>query len=209
FLSGGADGFVRRWNATSGEQVREFDNGAAVVALAIRPDARRIASAGPDFVKLWAEDAAKPVAQLQGDPRLAAKIPRLDGEIALTKAVVMRTKQDLKSYEGLERAVTVVGEALKKAEAELAQAQKMRDDNQRLAVGCDDAVLHLHDAETGLPSESLANHRDAIRALAFTSTGLLVSSSLDRRAVVWDASNRWRLERTIGGTQNPGLFVDR
>src|SRR5262249_33782273 len=46
-------------------------------------------------------------------------------------------------------------------------------------------------------------------ALVFTPTGVLVSSSLDRSALVWDASNRWRLERTIGGTQNPGLFVDR
>src|SRR5207249_8007202 len=68
FLSGGADGFVRRWNAPTGMQVREFDNGAAIVALAVRPDARRIAAAGPDFVKLWSEDAAKPLAQLQGDP---------------------------------------------------------------------------------------------------------------------------------------------
>jgi WD40 repeat protein len=302
FLSGGADGFVRRWSAESGMQVREFDNGAAVVALAVRPDARRMASAGPDFVKLWTLDAPKPLAQLQGDPRLAAKIPRLEGASALTKALIMRTKQDLKSYEGLERAVTVRADELKKLEAELVKAQKMRDekktaatkapagdktaiaaekalvdaetavavaeltverfkaaakqtsdrlaavqkelagreellkqqeaaknvaaaeakasrqpvrslaftsDNQRLAVGCDDGVLHLYDAETGMPSESVANHQSAVSALAVTSTGTLISSSFDRRAIVWDASNRWRLERTIGGPQHPDLLIDR
>ena len=62
FLSGSADGFVRRWNAQSGVQVREFDNGAAIVALAVRPDGRRIAAAGPDFVKLWPDDSTKAIA---------------------------------------------------------------------------------------------------------------------------------------------------
>jgi len=60
-------------------------------------------------------DDAKPVAQLQGDPRLAAEVSRLEAEIALTKAVVDRTKQDLKSYEGLERIAKVRGDELKKA----------------------------------------------------------------------------------------------
>src|SRR5439155_27335016 len=115
-------------------QIRELDNGAPVVAVAVRPEGRRIASAGPDFVKLWTDESAKPLAQLQGDPRLAAKIPRLDAEIALTKAVVMRTKTDLNSYEGPERAVTVRAEAVKKAEAEVAKARKVRDDKKAAAA---------------------------------------------------------------------------
>lgn len=306
FLSGGTDGFVRRWNAQNGAQIREFDNGAAVVALAVRPDGRRIATAGTDFVKLWADDSTKPLAQLQGDPRLAAKVPRLDAEIALAKALINRTKTDLKSYEGLERAVKVTADNVKKAEAELAQAMKMRDekkaavakvtakspgddkivlaaqkaaadaetavvvalttvermkataqrtaetlaavqkdlaareeglkkqeaakvaalaeakasrqpvravafsaDGQRLAVGCDDGILHLYHADSGLASDSLVKHRGAVRSLTFTPAGILISASSDRRALVWDAANHWRLERTIGGTQQPALLVDR
>lgn len=300
FLSAGADGFVRRWNGQTGMEVRAIESGAAVVALAVTPDGARFASAGPEFVKLWTLDAAKPVTQLQGDPRVAAKLPHLDAEIALTKAVVTRTKTDLKSYEGLERAVTVTADAVKKAEAEVAQARKTRDDkkaaaakttdaksaaaaekaateaeaniaialstvermqaiarrtadklaaaqnelaareellkkqelarnaavaevkasrivvrslcfldNQRLAVGCDDGAVHLHDAGTGASLESLASHQGGVSALACTATGTLVSASVDRRVSSWDVANRWRLERTIGGPEHPEMLVDR
>src|SRR5262249_39683081 len=96
-----------------------------------------------------------------------------------------------------------------KASRQTVRALAFSADGKRLAVGCEDGALHLHDVETGLPLESLANHRGAVSALAFTSAGVLVSASLDRRLLVWGASNKWRLERTIGGPQQPGTLVDR
>ncbi|HZZ81146.1 MAG TPA: c-type cytochrome domain-containing protein, partial [Gemmataceae bacterium] len=134
FLSGGADGFVRRWNVVSGEKIREVDNGAPVMALAVRLDGKQLATAGPDFVKLWPADANKALTQIQGDPRLMTKVSRLDAEIALAKALINRTKNDLKSYEGLERAVKVTAENVKKAEAELAKAEKLRDEKKAALV---------------------------------------------------------------------------
>ena len=53
----------RRWNAETGNKVRELDNGGPVVALAVRPDSRRIASAGPDFVRLFGDEGGKPIAR--------------------------------------------------------------------------------------------------------------------------------------------------
>lgn len=165
--SASADGLVRRWNVALGKQLREIYTSAPVVALAVRPDGQRIATAGPDFVKLWDNSTAKPVATLQGDPRLAAKIPVLDGEIALAKSAIMRDKQDLKSYEGLERAVKVRGEDLKKAEMELVTARKMRDDKKA-------AASKAEAGSKGAPA--------AIKAVAEAETAVTVAESNVERA---------------------------
>ena len=44
--SGGDDGLIRRWDAATGKQQAELRNDGPVVALAIRPDGRRLAAAG-------------------------------------------------------------------------------------------------------------------------------------------------------------------
>jgi WD40 repeat protein len=134
------------------------------------------------------------------------------------KATAIDTARKLSD---VQKDLTVREEALKKREAiktkAMAAAKASRQpacalafsaNGQRLAVGCDDGTLHMYDAESGAPLESLARHRAAVRALAFTSGNILLSASA-RQAQVWDASNLWRPERTIGGTQQPGLFVDR
>jgi WD40 repeat protein len=156
FYSGSSDGFVRRWHAPTGNKSHEIQNGAPIVALAERPDGHGVAVASAESVKLYRDDAAKPVAMLQGDPRLAAVVPRIDGEIALTKGVVERTKQDLKSYEGLERAVKVRADDVKKAEMELLQAKAKRDEKQLVANKASDskgsvaAVKALAEAEVAV-----------------------------------------------------------
>lgn len=302
FLSGGADGFVRRWNAETGKQLAELQNEGPVVALAVRPDGLRIASAGPTTVKLWYGSDTKAVAQWQGDPRLAAKVGSINATIVLSKSAIALAKQDIKGGEGFAQEVMKRTEDVKKAEEDLKKAQKAREeknaavtkakmdnknlpaaekaaaeaeitekvaqgaaelakaaaersakklaeaqkaladreellkqqetardraaqavkdaqqplrtlafsaDNARLAVGCADGSLHFYNAELGTPTESLADHRDAIRALAFTSDGTLISGSADRRVLVWNASSRWRLERVLGGLNQPEVLVDR
>ncbi len=301
FLTGGADGLVRRWQAETGKQLSELKNDGPVVALAIRSDGRRIASAGANVVTHWSDDG-KPISQLKDDPRLAAKLAKMDAEITFTKAAISHAQQDLKSYEGLIRISMVRTEDVKKAEEELAKVQKTRDekkaalekvktengkvepaekavadaetavtvagtvierakaiaertakeladaekavvareellkqqeaakeaavtaakttsltarslafsaDNHRLAVGCESGVIHFFDAETGSWSESQADHQGAVRAISATSEGKLITGSADRRALVWNASSQWRLERVIGGLNQPDALVDR
>ncbi|MBC7821862.1 MAG: hypothetical protein IAG10_33665 [Planctomycetaceae bacterium] len=301
FLSGGTDGLVRRWQAETGKQLSELKNDGPVVALAISPDGRRIAAAGANVVTLWSDDG-KPITQLKDDPRLAAKIARMDAEITFTKAAISHAQQDLKSYEGLIRISMVRTEDVKKAEEELVKVQKTRDekkaalekvktengkvepaekavadaetavtvagtvierakaiaertakeladaeravvareellkqqeaakeaavtaakaasptirslaftaDSRRLAVGCESGVIHFFDAEAGSWSESQADHQGAVRAICSTSEGKLVTGSADRRALVWNASSQWRLERVIGGSNQPEVLADR
>ncbi len=129
FLSGGQDGLVRRWQAESGKQLSELKNDGPVVALAISADGRRIASAGASVVTLWSDDG-KPITALNGDPRTAAKIARMDSEITFTKSAISLAQQDLKSYEGLIRISMVRTEDVKKAEDELVKVQKTRDEKQ-------------------------------------------------------------------------------
>ncbi len=301
FLSGGQDGLVRRWQAETGKQLSELKNDGPVVALAISPDRRRIASAGANVVTLWS-DEGKPITQLKDDPRLAAKIARMDSEITFTKSAISLAQQDLKSYEGLIRISMVRAEDVKKAEDELVKVQKTRDekkaalekvksengkiepaekavadaetavvvagtvierakaiaertakeladaqnavaareelqkqqeaakesavtaakaalpmirslafsgDSRRLAVGCEAGVIHFFDAEAGSWSESHVDYQSAVRAICSTADGKLVTGSADRRALVWNASSQWRLERVIGGVNQPEAFVDR
>src|SRR5207244_2926900 len=47
-VSGSADGSVRVWNVESGQATAQMKHGAAVTAVAVRPDGKRFASAGVD-----------------------------------------------------------------------------------------------------------------------------------------------------------------
>ncbi len=301
FLTGGADGLVRRWNAETGKQLAELKIDGPVAALAVRPDGRRIAAAGTNGVTLWSDDG-KPVAQLNADPRLAAKVAQIDAQITFSKSAIALAHQDLKSYEGLIRISGVVQEDVKKAEEELVKAEKMRDEKKaalekvktengktepaekalaeaetavavagtvivrskaiaertlqeraaaekavaareellkqqeaakeaavgvvkgaplkvrsvafstsggRLAVGCEVGEIHFYDAESGVASESHVDHPAAVRALAFSSAGKLLAAFADQRAAVWNAPEKWDLERVIGGGQAPEAFIDR
>ncbi len=127
FLSGGQDGMVRRWQAETGKQLSELKSEGPVVALAISSDGRRIASAGANVVTLWSNEG-KSITQLKDDPRLTAKIARMDAEITFTKSAISLAQQDLKSYEGLIRISKVRTEDVKKAEDELAKVQKTLDE---------------------------------------------------------------------------------
>lgn len=302
FYSGGEDGLVRRWSAQSGKQLSELANGGPVVALAVRPDGRRVASAGANFVKLWDAEQSKQIVQLQDDPILTVQVAKIDSEIAFTKSAIGLAKQDIKSYEGPERRIMTTAEAIKKAEAEVVKAEKTRDEkeeavekaqgdekkvqaaekalqeaqtavqvagtvverakivaeravknladaqqgvstneellkqheaaketaaaalktnrpavrslafsagNDRLAVGCGDGAVHFYYADNGKPAQSHVEHTDAVVALAYTPSELLLTGSADRRVLMWSAPGAWTLERTIGQLERPELLSDR
>jgi WD40 repeat protein len=124
-VAGGADGVARRYNAATGEERRSWNHEAPIVALAVRGDGLRLASAGGDRTRLWSADSGERVAQLQGDPRTSAEVARIDGEIAFLKSAIQLAKNDIKSYEGTERRVMTTAEAVTKAETDsLAKAEK-------------------------------------------------------------------------------------
>jgi eukaryotic-like serine/threonine-protein kinase len=87
-FSGGEDGTIREWDTYNGKQVgskdcRHSDNvyGARkVVALAVRPDGREIASSAQDVaIRIWDASIGKPLAQLEGE------MPRKDGQPSFSR----------------------------------------------------------------------------------------------------------------------------
>lgn len=87
-------------------------------------------------------------------------------------------------------------------------------DNQRLFVGCEDGAICVYETEKGLPLGVYANHTAAVRAIAVPLTTqdsplTLLTISADKRAILWNAPASWKLERTIGGIDNPELLSDR
>ena len=166
FLSGGADGQIRRWEAPSGKRLSELRNEGPVVALAASSDGRRIASAGNNIVTLWGDDG-KSIAQLKDDPRETAKLARLDAQIKFTKSAIDHAQQDLKSYEGLIRIAMVRVEDIKKAEEELTKVQKARDEKK--------AALEKVKTENG-------KLEPAEKALADAETAVTVAMTVIERA---------------------------
>ena len=90
-VSGSADGMVRVWNLEDNKQLREIEHGAAVTAVAVRPDGKQLASAGADNqIKLWnaADGAAwaspdkRAIAELKGDFAAQFKVAQIDRRLA-------------------------------------------------------------------------------------------------------------------------------
>ena len=67
-LSGSADGSVRLWNIEEGKELRRFEHGGPVTAVAVRPDGSRFASAGlNNLARLWNLADGKVLAEMKGD----------------------------------------------------------------------------------------------------------------------------------------------
>lgn len=135
------------------------------------------------------------------------------------KAISERTSKELADAE---QAVNAREEHLKQQEAEKQAAMaaskqqvlggrsvNFTSEGGQFVVGCESGLIHVYDSEAGHWSQTLTDHQGAVSALHGGTGGLLISASLDRRAILWNASAEWRLERTLGGTSHPDAFVDR
>ncbi len=127
-LSGSSDGSVRQWNLENGQMIRQLNHGAPVWAVAIRPDGKRIASAGSNNVtKLWETDKGQMVAELKGDKHLQDTAVEREQHVALVVA-------DLAYWKTAHQAATnehnVQLERVKKATEADTAAQKVMKEKQ-------------------------------------------------------------------------------
>lgn len=99
-LSGSVDGSVRLWSVESGELIRKLDHGGSVTAVAVRPDGKRIASAGLDQVaRLWDAEKGELVAELKGDRYARELVAERERDLSFAKSEVTYRKSALEQAE--------------------------------------------------------------------------------------------------------------
>ncbi len=131
FLSASEDGSVRQVNAQDGLEIRAFEHGAPVSALAVHPDGTRLVSGGQDgTIKLWNAADGKLLATVHGDQRL---VSRVAGEERTVQIAQLRQQDRKKSHESAEKDATAKNEALAKATAAKTEAEKVLNEKSQAA----------------------------------------------------------------------------
>jgi len=158
-VSGSADGTVRMWNLDDNKQVREIAHGAAVTAVAARPDGKQIASAGADNqIRLWnaADGAAwaspdkRSIAELKGDFAAQFKVAQIDRRLAFVSG---RAADDKKALADAEAKIISTSQAVATTQTAKEAAAKTLKEKQ-------DAVKPAADAKDAA-DKALAAAKDA------------------------------------------------
>jgi WD40 repeat protein len=130
--SGGEDGIVRRWELAGGQIVRQYPQGGPIAALAVRPDGKAIASAGPNSpARLWDADKATVIAELKGNIWATRDYAARDRAQKLAAADVAYFTSIVDKAEASRKAaadrVKAASDAKTAADAKAAELQTARD----------------------------------------------------------------------------------
>ncbi|HEY2148418.1 MAG TPA: c-type cytochrome domain-containing protein, partial [Pirellulales bacterium] len=215
-LSGSEDGTLRQWNVENGGQSRQFGHGGPITAVAIRPDGKRIASAGAgNVVKLWNAENNQPVAELRGDFRTLVETGRLDRalETARLKAAdakrlaaegEQRVKQETDAIKAAKDAKTAAEKALaeKTAAAKPALDNKANADKDAAAAvaAAKTAADKLKDAKAA--AEKDKNNKDLAKA---AEDAKKAADEADKKV----AETKKRVEDTTNAAKEPQREVRR
>ncbi len=196
--TGAIDGMVRLWNAETGEQLKQANNGDSVLSLAFSADGRRLAyGGGPRFfdapprdttVKIW--DLATDAKQvLTGHPMTVMSVAfSPDGQLLATC-----------SFDGAVRLWEVAtGRSLPKLETGRgyggAGALAFSPDGQLLAIaGTRRGMMprvEIYKLPSGECVRTLEGHSVAVRALAFSPDGSRIATAgFTDQVRIWAATN--------------------
>jgi WD40 repeat protein len=150
------DGSIRLWNVDTAAAVAQMKHDAPVVAVAIRADGKRLASAGATHVRLW-DEKGKQVAELKGIASLKESQAKADravtfaaSEVAYHKTAVAAADKDQKAQ----------AERLKKATDADTAAKKALDDKQKAVTAAKEAKTKAETEKQ--PADKLAAATKAV-----------------------------------------------
>jgi WD40 repeat protein len=129
------DGAVRVWNAESASAVASMKHDAPVVAVAIRADGKRFASAGGNYSRLW-DEKGKMVAEMKGSAQLKEAAAKAERELAFATAEVNYHKGAVAAAEKEQKAQT---DRLKKVSDAGAAAKKTLEEKQKALTTANEA----------------------------------------------------------------------
>jgi WD40 repeat protein len=161
-LSASADGSVRRWDLETGQAAPWLDHGTRITVLAVRPDGKRVLTAGLDpRVKLWDATNGKLIGELKGDRYRQELVAHRQRALTLAQSEVnYRTS----AVEQAEKEWKTETENLKKAQETKTSAQKKFEDKSKAKKTADEAKAK---AETSLAAvrKELKEANDALKTL--------------------------------------------
>ncbi len=149
-----------------------------------------------------AETAVVVAGTVIGRAKLIAE--RAVKELADAQSDVLARQERLKQQEE-EKAAAVA--AAKTAEQPI-RSLAFSADGSRLVVGCQDGAIHVYDTQTGTLSQTVTAPSAPVRGAAFAGVALITTGG-DQWAILWNADPQWRLERVIGGVDQPAILADR
>lgn len=124
-FSGSSDGSVRQWATDSAKQVRQMDNGAPVVSIALSPNGKTLAAAGGNRARLWNVEKGQQLGEMKGDLRASYRLDRATQAATFAKTEVAYWKDTL---DAATKAQTTKTDAVKKATDAIPATEKALSD---------------------------------------------------------------------------------
>jgi len=208
FLSGSSDGSVRIWSADAGKQVRQMDHGAPVVAVAISPNGKVLASAGGTSARLWNAEKGQQIGELKGDHRARTRLDQTaqtitfaKGEIAYWKGTLeSATKAQTAKAEAVRKATDAVAAAEKTATEKQAALEKITDDKDKPAA--EETVKKAEAAKTSA-NNALHAAQDSAKQADQTLTDTQASSDKASAALQKAEADAEKAKKEVADSEKP------
>ncbi|PPQ85245.1 hypothetical protein CVT25_010018 [Psilocybe cyanescens] len=196
--SGSTDGFVRIWDASSGEELKILKGHNGVVnSVSFTSDDRWIASGSDDLsVRVWDVWNGEIAKIMEGHTGAVNSV-----SFSRSGSWIVSGSDDT-SIRVWDVSTTEVLRVLE-GHAGGVNSVAFSDDDTRIVSGSDDCSVRLWDAITGEMLRVMTGHIGCVRSVAISSDGAwIVSGSDDCSVRVWDASTGELLRVMVGDNQD-------